>query len=937
MNNLTSSILAAIFLFMASNHYVQSNISFNRSHDDNCNNETDKQKPTPPVIKHVLDNGFTVLIRPVDTRQKVAIQLIYGVGSKHEGSSERGIAHLIEHMLFKGTEKLSESDIWLITDKFSGYVNAVTSYDWTKMEFRLPISAWKIALPILADCMTNCTFKQELLNSELKAVVQELKMYRDDFPRTLFIEILSAMYPDHPYHFPVIGYKHDLWNSDAAKLKAFYKKHYVPNNAALVVVGKVNPEEVLTLAQNCFGQIPADPTYAQPEFYITKDLKTHTTTLYRDVEKPLLMLAYAIPGLKDRHDAIPSLISDVLYKGQTSRLYKKLIEGQLANSVNVSTADLIDADIFYIQCEPREPELIDQITQIITDELETIAHHGCTDEELHRLTKKFEKNYYGFLESNKDQAESISTSFIETGDENHPYLYYEEALKYHKNPHETNEKIKTYASKYLDPKLMHKGIVLPFPHKEVARWHVLQARAEDEDTRILSGKTRLSEIEPGKYVHTLSDEKKENTSFPKPHIMTLSNGITVLAYKTDHVPIIKFALRVKNSFYPYLLDNPMLHSCLSMMMNKSGTAKKSPDLLHKEFENAGISYKFLNPYDLSLNSYDLSADFVNKHLERAIELLGSLIMDPGFEEETLKKVKSELLSEYESSFDEEDKLSRELTHATVFVDPYAGDANIPNSISKITISDIKNAYQDIFSPDEAHLIFVGNFPNYDYLHGLLQASFGTWGGIQKPQPACYGFTFSNPTYTSHYINRDQVTVKIAGPSINRFDPDYPALQLYDQHLTSRLFTLREQTGAFYSISGSSRGQNACWCPRIASIATIVSLDRLEEVITLLKNFIRDDIESFDEEALNKARATLKENLNENYRDNKSMVNVFALLSTHGLPFDWFESLQTRINIITVDDVKRAVKRVFNETMSTILVGRIGAPDTCSSQPLTPHM
>ena len=130
--------------------------------------------------QQVLENGLHVIVAPKKDSPTVAVQLWYNVGSKHEKDGEKGLAHLLEHMIFKGTSTLTESDINLIASKLSGYCNAFTSYDYTGYVFDIPVANWEKILPIMADCMYNCTCKEELLNSELKAVIQELKMYKDD-------------------------------------------------------------------------------------------------------------------------------------------------------------------------------------------------------------------------------------------------------------------------------------------------------------------------------------------------------------------------------------------------------------------------------------------------------------------------------------------------------------------------------------------------------------------------------------------------------------------------------------------------------------------------------------------------------------------------------------------------------------------------------------
>ncbi len=286
---------------------------------------TKVQGHVTPVVKKVLKNGMTVLVRPVRTVPKVSAQLWYGVGSKDEKDKERGLAHLLEHMIFKGTDTKSESDINTVTHMLSGSCNAFTSYDYTGYLFNFPTQHWQESLSLFADCMRNCTFKEYMLSSEMKAVIQELKMYRDHYVRSLVDEMISLIFQDHPYHHPIIGYKQDLWSVHSEDLKAFYKKHYVPNNATLVIVGDVDPDEALKAAEEKFGKIPADPNYKKEEFYFNRDLVSKSVTLYRDVKQPTLILCFVTPGMRAKKDNALRLLAEILGDGKSSRLYKKLV------------------------------------------------------------------------------------------------------------------------------------------------------------------------------------------------------------------------------------------------------------------------------------------------------------------------------------------------------------------------------------------------------------------------------------------------------------------------------------------------------------------------------------------------------------------------------------------------------------------------------------
>ena len=360
------------------------------------------------VKKKVLDNGLTILVREVHNIPKVSIQVFYNIGSKDEKIGEKGIAHLIEHMVFKGTKKLSETDINAAMHKLSGNSNAFTSYDYTGYMFNMPTQHWQEALPIIAECMTNCTFKDDLLNSEMKAVIQEMKMGKDEYFRYLAFELLTLIFPDHPYHYPLIGHKQDLWSVRGKDLLDFYKKHYVPNNAVLIVVGDVKAESVFELAQKYFGDIPLKSEYKKEKYYHNKDIVSKSITLYRDIKQPLSIFAFVIPGMADKNMHVSDAAELVLGKGKGSRLYRKLVDTlNLATYVSADSMRLFDHGIFYIIVEPKDEDSMGKIKSEIINEIKNIAKNGITDKEIERAIKQSKMSYYSNLENIQSQAYDI--------------------------------------------------------------------------------------------------------------------------------------------------------------------------------------------------------------------------------------------------------------------------------------------------------------------------------------------------------------------------------------------------------------------------------------------------------------------------------------------------------------------------------------------------
>ncbi|MDR3550774.1 MAG: pitrilysin family protein, partial [Candidatus Babeliales bacterium] len=478
-----------------------------------------------PVKKKVLSNGLTVLVYETHNIPKVSLQLWYNVGSKDEKSGERGIAHLIEHMIFKGTEKLSESDIKIVSHMLSGSINAFTSYDYTGYLFNFPTQNWHEALPIMADCMVNCSFKDEHLNSEMKAVIQELKMYRDDYNSTLISELISSIFPDHPYHYPIIGYKQDLWSVNGRDLHAFYKKHYLPNNATLVVAGDVKAQEVFDVAEKQFGAIPANPEYKKEKFYFNEDIGSKSVTIYREVQQPMHTMVYVTPGISNHKEHILEIASWILGTGKGSRLYKKIVdEEQLATSLSTSFWDLFEHSLFFIMFEPKDIADVSKIETIVQSEIDSIIAEGLTEEELTRAVKKAQMKLYSTLENTEQEAYDIGKYYLATGDENYVFNYLN-------TPNDViGKEVVELLKTYFRPSVTHRGTVLPLPESEKPAWENLQKISDDQDAQILSARTRDTAIDKPLYANSIVIKEPTFFNFPKAQSFNVSNGLKGLYY-----------------------------------------------------------------------------------------------------------------------------------------------------------------------------------------------------------------------------------------------------------------------------------------------------------------------------------------------------------------------------------------------------------------------
>ncbi|MGC2310792.1 MAG: pitrilysin family protein [Candidatus Babeliaceae bacterium] len=869
------------------------------------------------VYKNVLSNGLTVLILPKHHIPKVSLQIWYNVGSKDERSGEKGIAHFIEHAIFKGTSTYSESDIDGIVNKLSGHTNAFTSYDYTGYLFDIPSQHWKEVLPIMADCMRNCTFKEELLNSELKAVIQELKMYNDEYVQSLLERMITTIFSDHPYHHPIIGYKQDLWSLNRQALVNFYNYHYIPNNATLVVVGDVHVEEVFEAAEKYFGAIPANPDYKKAQFYHKSDIETSQTVLYRDIKQPLVILTWAIPGVHAGKDYIFDLMSWIIGSGKGSRLYTKLVdELQLVTELESFVDDLFEHGLFCIYFQPKEIKDIERIIDIINAELADLGQNFVSEQELMRAIKKTEVNFLSVTESNQKLAYLLGKFFLALGNEE--YL-----LNYTNYPRERlKDEIKNVIQAYLRPTVIHVGKVLPLPEQEKHYWKLLQEQSDLQDAQVLNQITRESEIETASHAHTIEVRPPALFHFPQAQTFTLSNGLKVLYHHNPELPKIDLILDLKAKHYYDPQDKLGLSMFVADLLQE-GTRKYSAAQLAQEIELRGM--------ELNTIPGQINMSMLNEDLEQGLTLLQEILTESIFEEQSVEKIRAQILADLAQFWDNPTQFIGQLAREALYKNhPYEKNVlGSPETVKNITREDILQAYKRYILPGGGCIALVGDLSGYD-IQNLLENILGMWKG-EEIASIDYPKLAPITAHTLDYpLNRDQVVLCYGGLSVARKNPDFDKLLLFDQVFTggvlggmhSRLFDLREQSGLFYTIGGSLVA-GVYNQPGMVFIKTIVSIDKLAQAEKQIEEVIRQGAQNLTAQELQEAQRGLINSFVDHFASNKQIAATFLSLDHFNFPPDYFDKRVGQLMNVTIEDIKEVIPHYLNtDCLVKIRVGRI---------------
>lgn len=871
------------------------------------------------VYRNTLDNGLNVIIIPSHRTPQVSVQLWYHVGSKHERSGQKGIAHLIEHMIFKGTTKLSESDINQITQKLGGYCNAFTSHDYTGYMFDFPSQNWHQALVVMADCMQNCTFREDFLRSELKAVVQELKMYRDDYLMSALERMMGTIFPDHPYRYPVIGYKQDLWNLKRDELVAFYKEHYVPNNATLVIVGDVAIDDAMQQIQQNFGHIPSNDSHTQTAFYHASYLEATRLTLFCDVQQPQGMVVWEIPGICARKDFIIDLTSWIIGSGKGSRLYRRIVEElQLATEVDTFTYDLFERGLFVVTFDPAAGVSSQKVADAICDEIVNIARNGFSAEELQRAERKTMVDWVSLREQNQKYAYLVGKFFTALSDENYCMNYREQVPK-----EKIGAEVQEFITTYLRAVVAHYGFLEPIPALERENWLQQQERSDEEDSKILSAIVRDVEVEQGVYVNEIHSLAPKPFAFPQPKRLVLKNGLKVLYHHDSLLPTIDVVLELKAKHYYDPEDKQGLSMFLADAIQE-GTIARSANAFADEIEGHGMSLNVV-PGLVSLKA--LSVD-----IARGLDIMTDMLQNATLQQVVVERVRERLLSDVRIFWDTPTQCAAQLIRALIYAEhPYhRASLGTAESLASITRDDLVHAQKAWITPQDATVALVGNLDNCD-IEKILHDTLGSWEGPKVADLAFPPMTMQIPPPTiKRYMQRDQTILALGRPSISRGDTHYDALLLWDQIFTggaagsmgSRLFSLRERSGLFYTIGGSLLAGSSKQ-PGMGYISTMVSNDRLQEAERQIRHIIDVGTAGLTDDELDESRRSLYSAMIDVFATNRHVAGALLFLEEYNLPDTYFAQRSEQLARISRCQVEEAAQTIMHaSTFATVLVGRV---------------
>jgi zinc protease len=374
-------------------------------------------RPAPPaaepgVLETVLDNGLRVLILEDHRSPIVSVQIWYRVGSRNERPGATGLAHFLEHMMFKGTPSHGKGEFARVVEQNGGQDNAFTTQDVTSYFVNIAADRLDLVLRLEADRMRNLLLDPAEVDSEREVVMEERRTRaEDDSDGVLSEEVSAIAFKAHPYGWPIIGWMEDLKRIDVGELRAFYDTYYVPNNAVLVVVGDVDPPRVLARVQEVFGRIPrgrATPPVAAVE--PAQRGERRVVVKKPGAKLPVVYVAYHAPTAASPDAAPLELLSTILSEGRASRLYRKLVyERQMALAAGGDYSYFShDPNLFWFWATPQPGHAPEAMEQALLGEIELLKNEPVPEEELERAKNQIEASFVWRQDSVHSRASTLA-------------------------------------------------------------------------------------------------------------------------------------------------------------------------------------------------------------------------------------------------------------------------------------------------------------------------------------------------------------------------------------------------------------------------------------------------------------------------------------------------------------------------------------------------
>jgi len=756
--------------------------------------------PAPPervtsvegITEYKLANGLRVLLFPDASKQTITVNITYLVGSRQENYGETGMAHLLEHMLFKGTAR--RTDILKELGEHGARPNGTTSWDRTNYfeTFNATDENLKWALDLEADRMINSRVAKSELDTEMTVVRNEYEGGENSPPSVLFKRLMSVAYDWHNYGNLPIGARSDIEGVPIERLRAFYKTYYQPDNAVLLVAGKIDEAATLKLVQEYFGGIPR-PTRVMPAFYTVEPVQDgeRLVTLRRTGDVQWAAVAYHIaPGAHEDNAAI-QVLNEIMGNAPAGRLHKQLVETGKASNVFSGSLQIRDPGMAYFGAQVRNGQPLEPVLKTLTEITEKAAAKPITDEEVERARTTLLSG----IELGLNNSESVGLMLSDweaIGDWRLMFMQRDRlrAVK-------TADVQRVWAN-YFKPSNRTAGLFYPTAAPERA-----VTPATPDVAALVKDYKGDAKREEGEAFDASPANIEARTTRKQ-----LPGGLEfAMLPKKTRGGTVQFGMALRFGDLKSLKDLGDVPAAVTPMLMR-GTSKHTRQQLEDGFDKLKAR--------VTMNNWGsgmwVSFETTRENFPAALTLLAEVLREPVFDAKELQQLQSERLAGIEQQRSDPSAIAYNAYQKVL--QPYPkGDIRYVDSIDD-SIADMKAVtreqlvkfHKDFFGAQPAQISVVGDF-DATALEAQVKQLFGDWKAPKAftRVPSEY-HDIAGQTKAFQTPDKAQAFF-IAGMNLNLRDddPDYPAMVLGNYmlgggYLNARLLTrIRVKEGLSYGV------------------------------------------------------------------------------------------------------------------------------------------
>ena len=862
------------------------------------------------ITEYDLDNRLKVLLFPDKTKPKVTVNVTYMVGSRLEGYGETGMAHLLEHLMFKGTA--TRGDVKIELANHGADFNGTTSYDRTNYFETMQASDANLrwALEMEADRMVHSRIARSDLDSEMTVVRNEFEMGENSPINVLFERVLSTAYLWHSYGRSTIGDRSDIEKVPIENLQAFYRKYYQPDNAMLVVAGNFDSQKTLAWIKELFGAIPRPARKLSPAYTEepTQDGEREVV-LRRAGNFQAVIDAYHVPAGANPDTPALEVLQEVLTTPPSGRLYKALVDSKKATNESGEVFQLHDPGVAFFMAQVRTENSLDDTEKTMLAVIDGIATEPPSKEEVDRARTHLLKNFDLML-NNSGEVGIYLSEWQSMGDWRLMFLDRDRIKSV--SPADVARVAKAYF------KTSNRTLGLFIPDSKPDRAEIPTTPDVAAMVKDYKGSASVQQGEAFDVSPANIDARTIRATLPNGMKLALvpkkTRGATVTAVLTLHY-----------GDEHSLFGKDTIAQVTGQMLMR-GTRDHTRQQIQDEIDKLKAQ---MNTNASAMNGATVTINTVRDGLDGALRLAAEVLRQPSFPESEFEQIRQSTIGRIEGQRSEPQTLA--INALNRHLSPYpAGDPRaIPtldesiDSYKKLTLEEIRKFHADFYGASNAELAIVGDF-DAAQIQKLAADLFGDW---KSPSP--YSM-IRRPWRKLEAVNQSIETPDKANSffgagttlEMNESDPDYPALLLAD-HLIggstrSRLWLrIREKEGLSYGV------QSVFYAGAVDRFAQFLTIAIANPVnIPKVESSFKDEMAKIESAGFtaDEVSAMKKEFLEEQQverADDRALVRELVRNAHYGWTMAREADLENKIAALTPDQIDAAVKRYIDPSSFSI--------------------